>query len=613
MMLLGDHLWQSTLFAAVAALLTLALRRNRAGVRYGIWLAASVKFLVPFAALVTIGSQFGWRSSADIVVQPEMTLILDAISQPFSRSELAAAAPATASPGVAPTVVVLLFAIWLCGCALRLLAWRVRWQRLAAVVREAAPVNDGRELGALRRLEGIVGIRRPIRVVSSDTSLEPGVFGILRPVLVWPRGIGQRLSDLQVEAILAHELCHVRRRDNLAAALHMAVEALFWFHPLVWWLEKRLVDEREQACDEEVIRLGSAPQVYAESIVKMCEFCIESPFCAAGVTGSDLKRRVETIMRNHARERLNIWKRFLLATAGVVAVAGPMAVGVLNAPRLRAQSQPGPDRFAFEVASITPNESGDRTFARDPNARVSRQAGGICASWGWIRPSDTCFRATNITLRELTEYAFGESGLVPPLPQIFGGPDWIDADRFDVVARATGNAPLEPSGRVPLAMMVRTLLAQRFRLVVHHESRALPVYELLLARSDRRIGPRLRPATADCIAQAEAFRAALANANTEPLRLPSPHPCILEGGQGYLKGGAIDMSQLARNLSNRLNRVVRDQTGLAGMFDIDFTWTSGPALSIPAALQEQLGLKLELQQGPVDVLVIDGAEHPTPD
>ena len=118
-----------------------------------------------------------------------------------------------------------------------------------------------------------------------------GVFGILSPVLLWPRRIAERLGDEQVEAILAHELSHVRRRDNLAAALHMIVQALFWFHPLVWWLGARLVDERERACDEEVIRLGSEPQVYAESILKTCEFYVESRLaCVAGVTGSDLKQ-----------------------------------------------------------------------------------------------------------------------------------------------------------------------------------------------------------------------------------------------------------------------------------------------------------------------------------
>lgn len=82
----------------------------------------------------------------------------------------------------------------------------------------------------------------------------------------------RKLTDAQLESVIAHELCHVRRHDNLAAALHMLVEAVFWFHPLVWWIGARLVDERERACDEEVVRLGSDPQIYAESILKVCEF-----------------------------------------------------------------------------------------------------------------------------------------------------------------------------------------------------------------------------------------------------------------------------------------------------------------------------------------------------
>src|SRR6266576_923925 len=77
--------------------------------------------------------------------------------------------------------------------------------------------------------------------------------------------------------MLAHELWHVQRRDNLAAAVHMLVEAVFWFHPLLWWLGARLVEERERACDEEVLEMGKERQVYAESILKICEFCVESP------------------------------------------------------------------------------------------------------------------------------------------------------------------------------------------------------------------------------------------------------------------------------------------------------------------------------------------------
>ncbi len=112
-------------------------------------------------------------------------------------------------------------------------------------------------------------------------------------------GISERLTPPQLDAVLAHELCHIRRRDNLLAAIHMLVEALFWFHPLVWWLGKKLVDERERACDEEVLRLGGEPHIYAEAIVNICKLYMESPLvCMSGVTGSDLKKRVEAILVN---------------------------------------------------------------------------------------------------------------------------------------------------------------------------------------------------------------------------------------------------------------------------------------------------------------------------
>ena len=113
-------------------------------------------------------------------------------------------------------------------------------------------------------------------------------------------------------------MCHIRRRDNLAAALHMFVEAIFWFHPLVWWIGSRLIDERERACDEEVLRLGSEPQVYAEGILNVCKFYLESPLpCASGVTGSDLKKRIEAIMTNRIAHRLTTARKVLLASAAI--------------------------------------------------------------------------------------------------------------------------------------------------------------------------------------------------------------------------------------------------------------------------------------------------------
>ena len=174
---------------------------------------------------------------------------------------------------------------------------------------------------------------------SSQTSLEPGVFGILRPLLLWPAAISEHLQDAHLEAILAHEVQHVRRRDNLAAAMHMVVEAIFWFHPLVWWLGARLVEERERACDEEVLRLGNEPEIYAESILKTCEFCVASPLaCVSGVTGADLKQRIVRIMTQRSVDKLGFLKKLLLVAIGTGAVTAPIIAGLIKAPVATAQA-----------------------------------------------------------------------------------------------------------------------------------------------------------------------------------------------------------------------------------------------------------------------------------
>ena len=167
-------------------------------------------------------------------------------------------------PGVWPVFA----AVWLCGVLAVLTIWALRWREVAAVVRNASLVEGGHELSVLRRLEAARGVRKPIRLMMTDAAVEPGVFGIVRPVLLWPRSIARHLTDQHIEAILGHEISHVRRLDNLTAAIHMAVQAIFWFHPLVWWLGARLVEERERACDEDVLSAGAAPHVYAEGILR---------------------------------------------------------------------------------------------------------------------------------------------------------------------------------------------------------------------------------------------------------------------------------------------------------------------------------------------------------
>jgi uncharacterized protein (TIGR03435 family) len=603
----GNHLWQSTLFLLAAALLTLAFRKHRAHVRHWIWLAASVKFLVPFAPLVSLGSRFSWRSPGTMV---EIPLAFD-VAQPFTPSAVGGIAGSTVDQPALAAVPAVLIAIWLAGFVVMTVAWSIRWRRVAAAARRAPVVEDGRVWEILRRLEGAGPHPKSrfsrLALVLSDTSMEPGVFGILRPVLLWPRAITDRLSDAQIEAVLAHELAHVRRHDNLAATVQMAVQAVFWFHPLVWWLGVRLIEERERACDEDVIRQGSEPHVYAQSILRTCELYVEAPLaCVAGVTGADLKKRIEQIMRSEAGAALDGWRKALLAASAAAAIAGPLVIGVLSAPSLRAQAADIPATDAtFEVVSIKPNKSGPGP-------------GGF-----HFLPSGQ-FVATNFTLPMLISSAYG-GPLQPLLPgQLAGGPDWIDSERFDVLAKAEAGLPQGPNS--PLPQMLKNMLADRFKLVVRTEARERPIFALVMARSDGRIGRQITPAKIDCSAGRGR------GAPPVPLKPGERPACGIRFLRGNISAGGVTMAQFANALSRIAGRIVVDRTGLSGGFDLDLQWTpDGPTPAVApdprfpqppvdpdgpslfTAVPEQLGLKLEAQEGLVDVHVIDHAERPTTD
>src|ERR1035441_1393312 len=167
----ANHLWQSTLCAAAVWLLTLALKKNQAAVRYWLWLAASVKFLIPFSLLVRMGSQFGWRTAQAVsTVQPQWSSVFEDIGRPF-----AASAPAlqAATQPVSNPLPALLIAVWLCGFAVSIVVWFRCWLQMQSARRGAIPLALG----------------LPIPVMSSPMQIEPGVFGVRKPVLLLPEGI----------------------------------------------------------------------------------------------------------------------------------------------------------------------------------------------------------------------------------------------------------------------------------------------------------------------------------------------------------------------------------------------------------------------------------------
>ena len=221
-----NHLWQSTLVMLVVWLLTLVLKRNQARTRYWIWMTASLKLLVPFSLLVAIGD---WLRpvSMPTIERQQLTSAMVKMADPFLRSAqssasftMALAEPATVTPVPhhGSPFAEILVVLWLCGLLFLLLRWSRDWWAIRAMLRSASRMS----------------LPVDVPVFSTSRMIEPGIVGIIRPVLLLPEKIVDRLSAPQLRSILAHESCHVRRRDNLTAAIHMAVEAIFWFHPGVW-------------------------------------------------------------------------------------------------------------------------------------------------------------------------------------------------------------------------------------------------------------------------------------------------------------------------------------------------------------------------------------------
>jgi bla regulator protein BlaR1 len=638
----ANHVWQSTAFALVAAALAFALKQNHARARYWIWMAASLKFAVPFALLAALGSHFA-RPRPVAPSQPAIYFAMQDVSEPFGGEIPPAAMDVAAPPSLRMTDVLplLIGVVWLVGFVASLTVWGMRWRRVARTIRAAMPVCAGREFEALRRVEQAAGLGACIELRMSPAApaiMEPGIFGLglglgkSRPVLAWPEGISARLDEAQLEAVLAHEVCHVRRRDNLTAAIHMLVQAAFWFHPLVWWVGARLVAERERACDEAVLLVCARPAVYAESILKVCEFCVESPLtCVAGVTGADLKQRVVEIMTERVALRLTLAKKLLLLAVGLCAVAVPVVLGQAKAVRRMAfaaiKGAPRPFRVAAaamipeietpatgELAMIQDAEeshlhAGDESAAADPcvvrdgsrfdvvSIRPSKASSG-----DWDSDTTADELTASGTTRRLIGSAFGLRDF-----QIAGGPEWLGSETFDIHAKfdQPDNAT-DAASRLAIherwVERYQGLLADRFHLQCHMTTKELPVYELVVTKG----GAKLNPATAEEAQQGHV----------------SSHGDKL-GSRAVATG--MTSQAIATMLARTLGRTVIDKTGLTGNYDFTLVWKpepksgvqdadpGNPTPELPVALEEQLGLKLVPAKGPVPVLVIDHAEKPSLD
>ena len=304
--------------------------------------------------------------------------------------------------------------------------------------------------------------------------------------------------------------------------------------------------------------------------------------------------------------------RYLMLLAGAAVTAGVFAIAT-PAPRAQggfsatAGSVDAPDPnipLYFEAASLKPSDP-----KAPPGGGIRRQPGGR-------------FNTFNTPVRQLIVFAYQIQGY-----QLVGGPDWIGNTRYDITAKFEGDPPpVRPgTGADHLMLATRTLLAERFNLKVHRETRQLDIYALVMAKADGKPGPALKTAADDCSPDAIAAR------RGAPPPAPGTGPvCGMQMFPGRVRFGGYPLSLFASLISNQVGRMVVDRTGLAGNWDFEMTYAPPPsqgpappgaqpppidpdAPDLFTTVREQLGLKLDATKGPVEVLGIDSVEAATPD
>ncbi len=475
-------------------------------------------------------------------------------------------------------------ALWAAGAAafsLRLFAAWTLARRLRTKLVNPAPAEWQ---ARMERLAARVAVSRPVRLLASGAVEAPAVIGWLRPVVLAPASALCGMAPAQMEALLLHELAHIRRHDYLVNVLQSVVEALFFYHPAVWWISGQMRVERELCCDDVAVLLTGDATGYARALAELATGRFLQP-AAVGADGGSMAERIARLLGRAPITRRNG------CGPGVAAVPMLLAAVVLAAFAQAA------DRPEFEVASIKPSASRVIQNVRPLPGRLTADA----------------------SLQVLIQYAYG----VQPY-QVAGGPDWTMSQRYYIEAKAGENAT-----RNRQFQMLQSLLEARFQLKTHRETREMPVYALVAAKN----GPRLRPVKDDSCTESAVDAAnewaggrmgVPGEAGPAKPRCGSAGIVLITTG-ARMVGGRVGMPELARELSLLMGRSVIDRTGVSGLFDLQLDFLadeatpampppppgsglSGP--SLPQALQEQMGLRLESAKGAVDVIVVDHAEGP---
>ncbi|HLK63367.1 MAG TPA: M56 family metallopeptidase [Bryobacteraceae bacterium] len=461
--------------------------------------------------------------------------------------------------------------------------WVVAARMRSMLVRRAPPEWQQ----SLQELGTRIGLSRPVRLLVSALVQVPTVVGWLRPVVLVPVGALGGLPAEHMEALLLHELAHIRRHDYLMNILQSVTESLLFYHPAVWWLSGHIRTERELCCDDVAVSISGDAVTYARALAQLESYRPAYLNTALAANGGSLRNRIARLLgRPPQVVRTGLGP-------GVVTVAGLLAVAVYGL----AQSA-DPPRFA--VATIKRNPSTEALSMAVPMGVGYRPGGRLVAG--------------NAPVTMLIQRAYSVQGF-----QVVGGPSWVNTDGYDIEAK-----PEVSTDQKRMWLMLQTLLADRFKLVMHRATQDLPVYDLQTVRG----GPKLpAPVGGNC---SEVMTWPPPGPG-QPRPAPPCGPGLVKSGTGLtMEGISVSMPAFVKQLSLILGKEVIDKTGFTGRFALHLEFAIDDALagipnpvgpssqpadindrpSIRTAMQEQLGLKLQASTGPVDVFVIDHVERP---
>ena len=642
-------LLKATIVLAVTLVVLRLVRHASASVRHVILAAMfGVLMLLPIAAIVSppialsMPTSSATRSTAHpITIAPEPGVQSIVLANGYARP--------TAASGRSISWRAAVRGGWVVGAVLFLVPVALSLARSRRLRRNGVAWTGGEPL--VRMLAAEAGCRRRVSVLLHDAVVVPMTCAFVRPTIMLPPDAGAWSPD-DIRRALVHEFEHVRRADWPIRLTVRFVCAIYWFHPLIWVAWRQLCLTSEHACDDAVLR-SAERTAYADQLVTLARRLVNHGANAGLSIASrgDLAARITAVLNtNQSRGHVGpcgVAAATLAAFALLLAIAPLRAVarstdGALNvlissrlqvdltgtAFQVGTRSASGSLSASINNVNVLPPPPAASTREASPQtadaaassfavASVQRGAGFLGTVTG-PAVSGPDFTWRNAQLRWLIQWAYNVDRY-----QIVGEPGWAGgspsdgAEYFDITVRANA-----PASKDDMRLMLRKVLADRFNLVVHTESRDEPFYALVLVDQNGTLGPNMHPATADCKTLREA-------AEREG-RTPGPNyfPCGNHVGIGQGSARGMNIATLAGILSRDAGRKVVDKTGLDGLYDWELTWTPEPLRhhapnrfpsvdpegpSIFTAVQEQLGLSLEPAERLSVVLVIDRVERPTPD